>query len=224
MRLILKNPETLSTEFYEIKDKKERIITLLEKKGISPLIYSVISNGKNLSLNSELKDYENSIIEFRIILKGGKGGFGTLLKTQPARKKLTNNFDACRDLSGRRIGHVNQEKLNKEWKQKKKNESKIINKYNNGGKIEDVEYYLKKDKNIDIVKENKKFLREQENIDKMINKTFKYLKKKRERINCENKDNKNYKENNNFFSVKEINNNVKEEFNSKEKLLELLLD
>ena len=52
MRLILKNPETLSTEFYEIKDKKERIITLLEKKGISPLIYSVISNGKNLSLNS----------------------------------------------------------------------------------------------------------------------------------------------------------------------------
>ena len=56
----------------------------------------------------------------------------------------------------------------------------------------------------------------------MINKTFKYLKKKRERINCENKDNK--KENNNFFSVKEINNNVKEEFNSKEKLLELLLD
>ena len=107
---------------------------------------------------------------------------------------------------------------------KKKNESKIIKKYNNGGKIEDVEYYLKKDKNIDIVKENKKFLREQENIDKMINKTFKYLKKKRERINCENKDNKNYKENNNFFSVKEINNNVKEEFNSKEKLLELLLD
>ena len=120
MRLILKNPETLSTEFYEIKDKKERIITLLEKKGISPLIYSVISNGKNLSLNSELKDYENSIIEFRIILKGGKGGFGTLLKTKNERKKLTNKFNTCRDLSGRRVGHVNQEKLNKEWKQKKK--------------------------------------------------------------------------------------------------------
>ena len=82
MRLILKNPETLSTEFYEIKDKKERIITLLEKKGISPLIYSVISNGKNLSLNSELKDYENSIIEFKIIIKKIKEGFLTLLKNK----------------------------------------------------------------------------------------------------------------------------------------------
>ena len=222
MRLILKNTETLTTEFYEIKDKKERIITLLEKKGISPLIYSVISNGKNLSLNSELKDYENSIIEFRIILKGGKGGFGTLLKTQPARKKLTNNFDACRDLSGRRVGHVNQEKLNKEWKQKKKNESKIINKYNNGGKIEDVEYYLKKHKNIDIVKENKKFLREQENIDKMINKTFKYLKKKR--IRKENDIDKENKPKENIISINDINKNLNENFNSKEQLLELLLD
>ena len=224
MRVIIKNPINLLTEFFTLSDENLTIETLLEEKKINPIQFQTISNGKNIPLNSLLSNYNNEIIEFRLILKGGKGGFGTLLKTQPARKKLTNNFDACRDLSGRRVGHVNQEKLNKEWKQKKKNESKIINKYNNGGKIEDVEYYLKKDKNIDIVKENKKFLREQENIDKMINKTFKYLKKKRERINCENKDNKNYKENNNFFSVKEINNNVKEEFNSKEKLLELLLD
>ena len=224
MKVIIKNPYNLSTEFYTFSNENLTIETLLQEKKINTTQYQTISNGKNIPLNSLLSNYNNEIIEFRLLLKGGKGGFGTLLKTQPARKKLTNNFDACRDLSGRRVGHVNQEKLNKEWKQKKKNESKIINKYNNGGKIEDVEYYLKKDKNIDIVKENKKFLREQENIDKMINKTFKYLKKKRERINCENKDNKNYKENNNFFSVKEINNNVKEEFNSKEKLLELLLD
>ena len=222
MRLILKNPETLSTEFYEIKDKKERIITLLEKKGISPLIYSVISNGKNLSLNSELKDYENSIIEFRIILKGGKGGFGTLLKTQPARKKLTNNFDACRDLSGRRLGHVNQERKMREWEQQRNEESKIINKYNNGGKFEDIEKHLKKDKNIDIIKANKKFLKEQENIDKMINKTFKYLKQKR--IRNENDIDKENKPKENLISINDINKNLKENFNSKEQLLELLLD
>ena len=222
MRLILKNPETLSTEFYEIKDKKERIITLLEKKGISPLIYSVISNGKNLSLNSELKDYENSIIEFRIILKGGKGGFGTLLKTQPARKKLTNNFDACRDLSGRRLGHINQERKMREWKQLRNEESKIINKYNNGGKFEDIEKHLKKDKNIDIIKANKKFLKEQENIDKMINKTFKYLKKKR--IRKENDIDKENKPKENLIPINDINKNLNENFNSKEQLLELLLD
>ncbi|MCD7471260.1 hypothetical protein HAX54_011594 [Datura stramonium] len=51
-------------------------------------------------------------------LKGGKGGFGSLLRgaATKAGQKKTNNFDACRDMSGRRIRHVNAEKKLEEWR------------------------------------------------------------------------------------------------------------
>nr|KYP71932.1 UPF0667 protein C1orf55 isogeny [Cajanus cajan] len=51
-------------------------------------------------------------------LKGGKGGFGSLLRgaATKAGQKKTNNFDACRDMSGRRLRHVNAEKRLEEWK------------------------------------------------------------------------------------------------------------
>lgn len=50
-------------------------------------------------------------------LKGGKGGFGSLLRgaATKAGQKKTNNFDACRDMSGRRLRHVNAEKRLEEW-------------------------------------------------------------------------------------------------------------
>ncbi|KAI3906536.1 hypothetical protein MKW98_009444 [Papaver atlanticum] len=51
-------------------------------------------------------------------LLGGKGGFGSLLRgagTKAGQKK-TDNFDACRDMSGRRLRHVNAEKKLEEWK------------------------------------------------------------------------------------------------------------
>jgi hypothetical protein len=51
-------------------------------------------------------------------LRGGKGGFGSLLRgaATKAGQKKTSNFDACRDMSGRRLRHVNAEKRLKEWK------------------------------------------------------------------------------------------------------------
>ncbi|XP_042480878.1 replication stress response regulator SDE2 [Macadamia integrifolia] len=51
-------------------------------------------------------------------LLGGKGGFGSLLRgaATKAGQKKTNNFDACRDMSGRRLRHVNAEKKLEEWK------------------------------------------------------------------------------------------------------------
>ncbi|XP_057979895.1 uncharacterized protein LOC131165814 [Malania oleifera] len=50
-------------------------------------------------------------------LLGGKGGFGSLLRgaASKAGQKKTNNFDACRDMSGRRLRHVNAEKKLEEW-------------------------------------------------------------------------------------------------------------
>ncbi|KAI0494199.1 hypothetical protein KFK09_024330 [Dendrobium nobile] len=51
-------------------------------------------------------------------LSGGKGGFGSLLRgaATKAGQKKTNNFDACRDMSGRRLRHVNAERKLEEWK------------------------------------------------------------------------------------------------------------
>lgn len=43
-------------------------------------------------------------------LAGGKGGFGALLRGAANSSGTTTNFDACRDLSGRRLRHVNGEK------------------------------------------------------------------------------------------------------------------
>lgn len=45
-------------------------------------------------------------------LMGGKGGFGSMLRAQGGRMNAqkTTNFEACRDLQGRRIRTVNEAK------------------------------------------------------------------------------------------------------------------
>lgn len=45
-------------------------------------------------------------------LLGGKGGFGSMLRAQGGRMNAqkTTNFEACRDLQGRRIRSVNEAK------------------------------------------------------------------------------------------------------------------
>ncbi|CAM6123874.1 unnamed protein product [Calypogeia fissa] len=55
-------------------------------------------------------------------LRGGKGGFGSLLRSAALkpRQKKTSNLDSCRDMNGRRLRHVNAEKTLKEWKAKER--------------------------------------------------------------------------------------------------------
>jgi len=48
-------------------------------------------------------------------LPGGKGGFGAMLRTAGTKGIVTTNFDACRDLNGRRLRYVNQEAKLREW-------------------------------------------------------------------------------------------------------------
>jgi SPRY domain/Silencing defective 2 N-terminal ubiquitin domain/Replication stress response SDE2 C-terminal len=52
-------------------------------------------------------------------LLGGKGGFGTLLKSlaRQSGAKLTTDFGACRDLQGRRLRHVNDEIKLRRWRE-----------------------------------------------------------------------------------------------------------
>ncbi|CAK9257027.1 unnamed protein product [Sphagnum jensenii] len=87
-------------------------------------------------------------------LRGGKGGFGSLLRgaATKAGQKKTSNFDACRDMSGRRLRHVNAEKKLKEWKAEA--QERELEKA--------AEEFLKKDKkakeeNVGVYKELEKF-------------------------------------------------------------------
>uniref|UniRef100_UPI00358F8B7B splicing regulator SDE2 isoform X1 n=2 Tax=Myxine glutinosa TaxID=7769 RepID=UPI00358F8B7B len=48
-------------------------------------------------------------------LLGGKGGFGSMLRALGAQIEKTTNREACRDLSGRRLRDVNNEKAMTEW-------------------------------------------------------------------------------------------------------------
>lgn len=138
------------------------------------------SNGRPLQYSTLLSGYESLTIEARVRLLGGKGGFGSLLKGQPAVKKRTKNFDACRDISGRRIRHVNQEKQLIEWQQKKEEEERIINQSNTGNS-EQIKKNLKEDKRNEIVKENNRFFEEDNHTKHAVEKSLKFLNNKRNR-------------------------------------------
>ncbi|EEF39072.1 conserved hypothetical protein [Ricinus communis] len=77
----------------------------------------LICNGAQLRENSVISTPECTV-HLLLRLIGGKGGFGSLLRgaATKAGQKKTNNFDACRDMSGRRLRHVNAEKRLEEWK------------------------------------------------------------------------------------------------------------
>ncbi|CAI0410080.1 unnamed protein product [Linum tenue] len=77
----------------------------------------LVSGGRQLDDDSVVSTPECSV-HLLLGLRGGKGGFGSLLRgaATKAGQKKTNNFDACRDMSGRRLRHVNAEKRLEEWK------------------------------------------------------------------------------------------------------------
>lgn len=62
---------------------------------------------------------------------GGKGGFGSLLKSQRGGKK-TKHFDACRDIQGRRLRHAKVIDRLKEWLQKKREDDEIVRQLTDG--------------------------------------------------------------------------------------------
>ncbi|KAK3037314.1 hypothetical protein RJ639_032076 [Escallonia herrerae] len=80
----------------------------------------LLSNGRHLNDDASplLTGPHPPTVHLLVRLRGGKGGFGSLLRgaATKAGQKKTNNFDACRDMSGRRLRHVNAEKRMEEWR------------------------------------------------------------------------------------------------------------
>ncbi|CAG4969019.1 unnamed protein product [Colias eurytheme] len=73
----------------------------------------VTSNGKIVSSDGCL--HADSVIRVCKRLVGGKGGFGSMLRAIGAQIEKTTNREACRDLSGRRLRDINEEKRLRKW-------------------------------------------------------------------------------------------------------------
>lgn len=95
--------------------------------------YRILFQGRDLELEKASRAFLSTMeagklgtlrVVFRLL--GGKGGFGSLLRSQKGGKKTTN-FDAMRDLNGRRIRHVKAVERIKEWLEKKKREDELVN-------------------------------------------------------------------------------------------------
>jgi len=74
---------------------------ILSKNGIKINEKSLITNGQ--------------MIQLCPTILGGKGGFGSLLRAFGKQMQQSTNKEACRDLTGRRIRHVNNEKKLKDF-------------------------------------------------------------------------------------------------------------
>lgn len=75
--------------------------------------YLATTHGTKLKQASKISNGDTFIICPLVL--GGKGGFGSLLRSFGKQITKSTNKDACRDLTGRRIKHVNHEKRLKDF-------------------------------------------------------------------------------------------------------------
>lgn len=102
-------------------NRREDIIGAVSRAlNLSPAEFYLTQNGKLIS--SENIDTTASTIYVCMRLAGGKGGFGSMLRAIGAQIEKTTNREACRDLSGRRLRDINEEKRMKEYLEKKAKE------------------------------------------------------------------------------------------------------
>ncbi|XP_054460858.1 splicing regulator SDE2 [Anoplopoma fimbria] len=78
--------------------------------------FYVVRNGRLSQLEDPLQ--RGAVYHLQLRLRGGKGGFGSMLRALGAQIEKTTNREACRDLSGRRLRDVNHEKEMAEWLKK----------------------------------------------------------------------------------------------------------
>ncbi|XP_011181055.1 splicing regulator SDE2 [Zeugodacus cucurbitae] len=77
-----------------------------QKCGLLPNEIYLEKNGRRLTLDDKI----SGVAQCRVCILGGKGGFGSMLRAIGAQIEKTTNREACRDLSGRRLRDINEEK------------------------------------------------------------------------------------------------------------------
>jgi len=113
----LKHP---SQNINSLDDLKQTIYRL---EGINPEDQRIIYNGHDIENDQFCMavSQEITFLPLQFSLRGGccggKGGFGSLLRSAKSVKKTTN-FGSCRDINGRRLRDVDQEKRMAEWRVK----------------------------------------------------------------------------------------------------------
>lgn len=76
-------------------------------------LYATI-DGAKVDDGTQLPSLEK-VVRLSSKLVGGKGGFGSMLRAIGAQIEKTTNREACRDLSGRRLRDINEEKRLRKW-------------------------------------------------------------------------------------------------------------
>ncbi|KXZ56277.1 hypothetical protein GPECTOR_1g242 [Gonium pectorale] len=103
-----------------VADLKLRI---QEVEGVPSCWQGLVWRGRQLQDDRSLHSYgiePHSTLHLVLRLRGGKGGFGALLRGLGRDGSKTTNDDAMRDLQGRRMRHSNAEAKLKEWEAKAK--------------------------------------------------------------------------------------------------------
>jgi len=104
-----------SEEKIMLEELKERI----ENDYLIPCeLQRIVTKGGRIIHDGEIEN--GSVVQCLLSLVGGKGGFGSMLRSQGGRmaSKTTNNISACRDLSGRRLKTIEDAKAITEWQRR----------------------------------------------------------------------------------------------------------
>uniref|UniRef100_A0A2M3ZI26 Putative agap001314-pa-like protein n=1 Tax=Anopheles braziliensis TaxID=58242 RepID=A0A2M3ZI26_9DIPT len=98
------------------------IVLAIEKwKGLAPADYYLTQTGRIIGDWHNVTPHVPLRINERLL--GGKGGFGSMLRAIGAQIEKTTNREACRDLCGRRLRDINEEKRLKAYLEKQQNAS-----------------------------------------------------------------------------------------------------
>ena len=110
--------KTLSgaTAFVDAADGAALRQEIAAREGVPAGLLRLCCGGRDLTCGGhDAAVLPDGCVRVLLRLEGGKGGFGAMLRTSGARGIKTTNFDACRDLNGRRLRHVNAEAQLREW-------------------------------------------------------------------------------------------------------------
>ncbi|XP_034949378.1 replication stress response regulator SDE2 [Chelonus insularis] len=108
------NGKVLHITKIDSKFKINELWNHLHELGFEKENYYLTHQGRLVYEDSEIEGYVTINPKFL----GGKGGFGSMLRAIGAQIEKTTNREACRDLSGRRLRDINEEKRLKAWIEK----------------------------------------------------------------------------------------------------------